>query len=329
MTLDQTAAFLAKLGSSIAPSQNRKGWFVAKCPLAPWSHDDGKDKNPSFACKDEPGDAGTNCFSCGWHGPMAKLVLRMQELNRADPQVEVKWGEALQLIIDAEDGIDLDLDYPDLETVLAQKKQDLHLFPDWWIDTFAPWNKLPWSCNYLHERRVSPALCDRLGLRIDTEQKRICFPVRDFQHRLVGLHGRCVHENVTPRYRMYSYAKQNNPIVWLGEDWVDVNRPILVVEGPFDLASCLRVYDNVVSPLFATPNAQKVRRMGDAIEWVTLFDRGGGGDAGRARISSVLGREYIVTHLQPPEHRKDPGVMSVPELQALLGDHLQLIAHFP
>ena len=222
--------------------------------------------------------------------------------------------------------MELDLDWPDLETVMAQKKADLTEFPDWWLDTFPPWQKVEWSRKYLHERGVLGVMCERLELRADTSQKRICFPVRDFKHRLVGLHGRCVHANVDPRYRMYQYAGQTNPQVWLGEDWVDTSRPILVVEGPFDLASCLRVYPNVVSPLWATPSLEKLRRMGDALEWVTLYDRGGGGDSGRAQVSKALGSDYVVTHLKPPEHRKDPGECSVPELQELLAKHLQLNA---
>jgi hypothetical protein len=321
----QTTSFLAKLGSSMPATQLRKGWFISHCPLGPWKHG-GEDKHPSFACKDEPGDAKTTCFSCGWHGTMSKLVMELQRLNKADHRLDVKWGDVMQLIIDAEDGVELDFDYPDLETVLSQKKVDLHEFPEWWVQTFPHWHAVPWAAAYLKERHVHTAMCARLFLRADTEQKRICFPVRDFKHRLVGLHGRCIHANVQPRYRMYQYAGQTNPDVWLGEDWVDLNRPILVVEGPFDLASCLRVYDNVVSPLFATPNPTKIKRMGDAMEWVTLFDRGAGGDSGRVRISEVLGKNYVLTHLTPPEHRKDPGEMTVPELQEALGPILQLTA---
>jgi len=326
MKREQTRAFLKKLGASMAILQNRTGWTIARCPLAPWTHDDGVDKSPSFACKDEPGDAFTTCFSCGWHGSMSALVIRMQEMNRKHHCLDVKWGDALQVIIDAEDSMELDLDWPDLETVMAQKKADLTEFPDWWLDTFPPWQKVEWSRKYLHERGVLGVMCERLELRADTSQKRICFPVRDFKHRLVGLHGRCVHANVDPRYRMYQYAGQTNPQVWLGEDWVDTSRPILVVEGPFDLASCLRVYPNVVSPLWATPSLEKLRRMGDALEWVTLYDRGGGGDSGRTQVSKALSSDYVVTHLKPPEHRKDPGECSVPELQELLAKHLQLNA---
>jgi hypothetical protein len=148
--------------------------------------------------------------------------------------------------------------------------------------------------------------------------------VRDFNGRLVGLHGRAIDDKAEPRYRMYTFAKQNNPIAWLGECWVDLGRPIVVAEGPFDLASIRRVYANVVSPLFANPSVDKVRRMSDALEWVTFLDRGVGGDKGRERIESALGKGHVIQHLHPPKGRKDPRDMSVEELVATLADLVSL-----
>ena len=78
--------------------------------------------------------------------------------------------------------------------------------------------------------------------------------------------------------------------------------------------------------MWATPSLEKLRRMGDAMEWVTLYDRGGGGDSGRSQVNKALGSDYVVTHLKPPENRKDPGEMTVPELRELLGISLQLNA---
>ena len=169
--------------------------------------------------------------------------------------------------------------------------------------------EIAWAKKYLAERAVTPASAEQLDLRADTDQRRICFPVRDFKRRLVGLHGRAVDAHTEPRYRMYLQAGKNNPIVWLGEDWVDLNQPIVVVEGPFDLASVKRVYDNVVSPLFVNPSFAKMKRMTDALEWVTLYDRGAGGDAGRDKVSKLLGHDHVITHLHPPKGRKDPGEM--------------------
>ena len=145
-----------------------------------------------------------------------------------------------------------------------------------------------WARAYLKARHVSKALSALLDVRCDPSQRRICFPVRDFEGVMRGMHGRATDPEMEPRYRAYRHAGKMNPIVWLGEDWVDRNRPIVVVEGPFDLMSVKRVYANVVTPLFATPSYEKLMRMADALEWITFFDRGAGGDNGRARVDKAL-----------------------------------------
>ena len=93
-----------------------------------------------------------------------------------------------------------------------------------------------------------------------------------------------------------------------------------MAEGPFDLASIRRVYDNVTSPLFANPSLDKIRRMSDALEWVTFLDRGAGGDAGRDKIDKAIGADHVIHHRHPPKGRKDPGEMTVDELVAVLND---------
>ena len=64
--------------------------------------------------------------------------------------------------------------------------------------------------------------------------------------------------------------------------------------------------------------------MSDCLEWVTLLDRGAGGDAGRERVTKALGAGHVIHHLHPPKGRKDPGEMTVEELIALLGPIVSL-----
>jgi hypothetical protein len=250
----------------------------------------------------------------------------MSYLNKRDHRVDVVFKDANALIDAAEAEAELNLDVPDIEEMLFGKKEGLHVYPDWWLSSFAPVAGVGWAEDYLAQRAVSPAMALALDLRADLSQKRICFPVRGFTGQLLGLHGRAVDEADPMRYRMYLHAKRNNPIVWLGESWIDRTRPIVVVEGPFDLASVLRVYDNVTCPLFVNPSADKIKRMSDALEWITLYDRGKGGDTGRAKVSRVLYRDHVVHHLQPPPGRKDPGVMSAQEVADLLKPFVKLIA---
>ena len=329
MKQDKVRKFLEELKVKVPHTQRRSGWTVSECPLGPWKHDGGKSSPEVFGVKDEPGDPHANCFACGFHGTLGELLTEAKHRNKAQPRIDVKWGLLFEMVDQAVLDGDLDLDTPDIEEVMSRRTEDLHEFPQWWLDSFPPVHAIPWANTYLAERNVSPAMAELLDLRADTEQHRICFPVRDFKHRLVGLHGRAVHAGVEPRYRMYLQADQNNPIVWLGEDWVDLNRPIITVEGPFDLASVKRVYDNVVSPLFVNPSIAKLKRMSDALEWITLYDRGAGGDAGREKVSKLLDSDHVVHHLHPPKGRKDPGEMNEQEIANLIAPYVQLSANFP
>src|SRR5262245_13841198 len=98
MKQEAVIPWLKRLGAKVPVVQVRGGWTVASCPLAPWTHDGGTDKNPAFAVRKELGDAFTHCFACGWHGAQSDLVTEMRHRNKLDPRLDVKWGEVLKLI---------------------------------------------------------------------------------------------------------------------------------------------------------------------------------------------------------------------------------------
>ena len=323
MNKQQIMSWLPLVGAKPANDQNRGGWVLSRCPLGPWRHDGGKSNPSAFAVRIEGGDSFVNCFSCGYHGSQSQLVLDVGYHQKKDPaHASLDLGKALQLIADAEDGQEFDFSAPDIEEVLFGDKPKQPVFPEAWLSTFPEAWEVADSRQYLQARSVPEEICNALDLRYDPNQRRVCFPVRDFSSRLRGLHGRAIDKDVDPRYRMYLHNKTNNPIIWLGEHWVDFEKPIVVVEGPFDLVSVMRVYRNVVSPLFANPNFEKLQRMGDALEWITLLDNGKAGDMGRKRISEAL-KKHVITHLNPPSG-KDPGSMLVGELCHILQVHVAL-----
>lgn len=322
MKKDLTVQFLEAVGATVPKSQPRTGWVISDCPFGPWKHENGKSAPTVFGIRTTPGDAHANCFSCGWHGSLSDIPLELYALHKQNPHVTIDFKTANALSLKAQEEFELDLDTPDIEQMLFGEKKDLHIFPNWWLESFPVWSEIPWACQYLASRSVGAGVADYLGLRVDTNEKRVCFPVYDFKERLVGFHGRSVEENPTLRYRMYLQGGHHNQIVWLGEHWVDFEKPIVVVEGPFDLAAILPVYSNVVSPLFANPSFDKLKRMAPALEWITMYDRGKGGDAGREKVTEALGSDYIVHHLKPPEGRKDPGSMTRKEIYSTLSEVL-------
>lgn len=323
MNRDATRKWLQLIGCKISATTGRTGWVLSDCPLGPWRHKEGKSASDVFGVRLDPGDAFCYCFACDFHGSQSELLIEMKRLNKQAFHQDYPFGEALSQVMEAEEAVELNLDFPDIEEMLLTKKEGLHEFPQWWLETFSLASSHEWATSYLQSRQVPGALWGALDLRADTEQRRICFPVRDFKGVLRGLHGRAVDPVTEPRYRMYLHAKRKNVDVWLGESWVDFTKPLVVVEGPFDLASVYRVYRNVASPMYSNPSEPKLRRMMDVGEWVTLLDVGTGGDKGRSKIDKVC-KGCVVHHLTPTAGKKDPGQMSVQELQDVLGPYVPL-----
>lgn len=316
--------FLKLFGCKVPTAQQRGGWIVSDCPMGPWKHEQGKSNPTAFGVKKEEGDPFANCLSCGWHGKLSDLIIEVRMLNKQADHKKVDWNTALAMIEEAEMTAELDLDTPGIEEMLFGPKPQPHPFPEDWLASFPSWMTAQWAVDYLAGRQVSSALAIQLDLRADMVQRRVCFPIRDAHGTLYGLHGRAVDKDAKLRYRMYTHKLRNNPKFWLGEAWVDPNRPIVVVEGPFDLISVMRVYDNVVSPLFVNPSLEKLRRMTDCLEWITLYDRGKGGDVGRKKVEQAMSKDHVVTHLLPPEGYKDPGEMGLKALEELLSPYVGL-----
>lgn len=325
MNKDDTKEFLKMLGAIVPGVQPRAGWVVSSCPLAYWRHESKTSSGSVFGVRTEPGDARVNCFACGFNGTQMDILVEMGHRMKTAPYGEPDIKKAMEMVIKADEETELSgFDSPDIEEVLfGAAKKEMTEFPEWWITSYPPAWEVEMSLEYLKKRRVPLSVTKALGLRVDTDQKRVCFPVRDFHGKYRGLHGRAILDETMPRYRMYTYQKKNNPLIWLGEDWIDMNKPVVVVEGPLDLASVYRVYRNVVSPLFASPSYEKIKRMADAFEMITLFDHGTGGNLGRQRFTGALPHN-VLTHLMPTDGKKDPGEMTVEELALLLEKHVML-----
>lgn len=313
---------LSKVGSQ-EEGPPRTGWVIATCPFRHWRHDKGSSGH-GFGVKVEPtGKSHYNCFACDSHGDLMDLVLDLQILTHGhakDLGLDLK--AALQLAADEENHIVLE----DFDVEQPIKEGD-YIFPEPWLQQFPPVWEYPEPSGYLLERgdgraAVSYEVADFLDLRWDAKEARVCFPIRNWQGFLVGFHGRAILHTADLRYRMYVHAGHKNPHAWLGEDWVDMDKPILLVESVFDLASVLRVYKNSMCGLTAGLSADKIKRIGHGQEYVTLYDTGTGGDTARKKLAEHLSQP--VTHLHCPEGRKDPGDMSIEELAELLDPHLKL-----
>ena len=163
------------------------GNISTNCPLAPWRHGSGRDKNPSFSIKVAPGATSVcYCWSCGWKGTLRSLA---RELIRCggdqfnDVAAYIHGAEHSSTPAEyrgrrlAEPGMILD--------GLIKEIPEDRLFPE---EEYEPYSgRVP---AYVLRRGLTLETCRAWELGHDPWRKRLLFPVRDYQGRLCGVSGR-------------------------------------------------------------------------------------------------------------------------------------------
>jgi hypothetical protein len=297
-------------------------WVTVSCPFAKWRHQKGTDNNPSFGLSITPGGhSWSHCFACNYHNDLSTMVYELRHLHGDETKQLFNLKAALQLIAsEEEDAIEEAFDFS--KQILSDQDDGDNPFPQWWVDSFPSALESGQALSYLHSRSVPVPVVQALDLRWDGLQKRVCFPVRDYKKQVRGLHGRAIFKGIEPTYRMYVFQQKNNPIVWLGEHWIDPEKPIVVTESCFDLASVYRVYRNVICPLTASLSEAKIKRLQklDGFHYVTMFDGDKAGQQAEKKFKAVLKPPIYKRVLLPEE--TDPGEMSTTEIMDRLADHV-------
>ena len=306
----------------VSPSNitNMKDWVRAPCPLAPWTHDSGRDSNPSFGVKiADNKESLFNCFACR-SGDCTLLIELLSEFGAQAPRFNL--AKAMVLIANEDDG-KLHAEIRDAEVIITRPDDMIRVWPHEWLTSFSMVHRVPRAQEYLRSRNVAPLISSKLGLRYDATLDCVCFPIQDNVGDLIGMRGRRIApQDDQPKYNMYKYKGDYSNLPWYGEQWLDDLRPLLMVESVFDVASAIRVYDNVCAPLTVGMSKDKVRRMKGFMEIVTLFDNGKGGDKARTLITKYLPDASRIIHLTPPPDVSDPGDMTVQQLVEVVSTHL-------
>lgn len=310
-------------------------WVVASCPFAPWRHGGGIDQHPSFAISIGKGISSYTCWSCGVHGRLEDIVpIISQRYDRESRPQGMDLKTAHGLILNEEGFLDMD-EIPDWEQRL-KPREDIG-FPAWWLDAFRSYLKSEEAVKYLRGRQLDFRNIDELDFRYDFRRGRVCVPVRNWQGLLVGLHGRAVYgpadcDGEYLPYLMYVWyrkkdEKVSNPQCWLGEHLVDTEKTVVLAEGMFDFLSVMRVYRNVLSPLMAGMNDNKLKRIGRFSSIVTMFDGDKAGDLARERVDQVLGGPgRRIKHLKL-KAGQDGGNMAIEEVIIALDGVVDLDYH--
>ncbi len=291
--------------------------------MAPWLHDGGIDRDPSFGIKIVPtGESWYKCWSCNTRGPRLVSLLHMIAAHLAERNVEgYSLPVAFEMLAGQADTFELQV--PDWKQI--NLAQDVRIWPEEYLKTnFKALSVSQEAVAYMEGRGIPFDLARGLCLW-DAQRRRVVFPIKNWIGKLVGCQGRAIDAGVQPKYKAYTWNEADiedcdlrvddggiyNKLPWLGEYWVQEDRPVVVTEGPMDLASISRVYSNVLSSQTAGLGAEKVKRLRDVEHLITFYDHGHGGDAAREALQKYRPAGQIIDDIIPTEVQGDAGAMSV------------------
>jgi DNA primase len=270
-------------------NETATGWLLVHCPLSPWLHASGRDRNPDCFIKIDPdGISGFHCFACKSKGRLATLARKLEHYRKAD----------YRKIIMRCDAAETPDDFGSYEREFVAKPPAapldkvayMSMYPTAWDETK--------SRDYLQQRGISRKTSEKLDLLFDPEESRVLFPVFDYKGDLFGFSGRSVltkqrieeinearlKRGVTGYrpHRDYNFRKE---CVLLGEHLVEDKKPMAIFEGLFAYAHAHEIgagkYANPVATLGSSCSNQQKEILVDhgcALYW--FYDPDLAGDIG-------------------------------------------------
>lgn len=279
------------------------------------------DNNPSFGVEIKPKALSRyHCFSCNSSGDLSTLLVELRYHKEHPLFPSVDFPSALKLVsIEEEDDAFI---IPDFE----ENKPNALIpvpFPESLLEMYPSVTDYSGAMAYLQHRSVGYKTAKYLDVRYDKSRGRAVFPIRDWHGTLVGLHGRDVTDTHPVKWLAYKYEEHWNKLVWYGENTIDPDLPVLMVEAIFDMISCQRLYKNTMCSLLAGLSKDKVQRVSGIQEVITFYDYGQGGDRAREALDKYMDPRPQV-HLKPTKEQDDPGAMTATEIYEYLRGHLPI-----
>jgi hypothetical protein len=168
-------------------------------------------------------------------------------------------------------------------------------FTKGYVDSFMSVKKFKQGLTYLHGRGIYDETIHNLDIRYDPLTDRVVFPIRDWEGRVVGMHGRHITGQYHNPYYVYKEGNNCNYDVWYGEDKIDPNQPVVLVESVFDRLKIYQHYTNVVCSLTAGISKDKVKRIEILNPLIAIADSGKGGTAWLKSLRKHLPEHNITT----------------------------------
>ena len=250
MDRDSLVQLIKEINGPSAEIQHSRDWVNSNCPLAPWLHDSGHDRQPSFGIKvEEENQSRFRCFTCKSHGSVLDLLKLIAEFSEDRSLLE-----EYEPVLSNEEFAGGPL--PEWSTRKPARRNDrIRLVPlgEDYEDLFDPLD--------FEYRGVSLATAQRIGLGFGDDSRgvaRIVFPVRGLRGELYGYTGRAVDSEVTPRIRDFHGLRKELLLLGLHTLPRDPEY-IVLVEGLFAYAKVLQAGHPVVASMHANLTAHQAR----------------------------------------------------------------------
>lgn len=305
-------------------------WVKMRCPLSTWTHQTGKDSNPSAGVSINPtGVSVFNCFTCGNKTPFHGMLRRYATFT----------GEDLDdLIEELEDEAYLGVrELPQWSEAKAKNvapplvSLDKAIFLDLY-DSAA-------GHPYLVERGISDETARMLQLMVDPADpadgfERILFPVFGPEGELHGFSGRATSGEA--RLKVRDYHGLSKARCLLGSHLIKPQgaNKVLVVEGLFDYANAWECGQPAVAAMHSTLTEYQAQILrGIRLPTYDFYDNDDAGRKGGLALGTmlsmyqpVLKTRYPKVWIENPEEPggghwlKDPGEMLPEEFEEMIRD---------
>lgn len=291
-------------------------WLRGPCVLARWRHKSGKDSNPSFGLYVEDGSPSRfHCFTCE-SGSMSKLLQLLEMHLQSNPKGWVgDLSKAREIIENAELELPTLPAYAEFNTV---KKKQFEELPQYLLETFTPALNHQRAQKYCHHRGFSATEVLKNDMRYDEERDMLVFPYWDVFGRFAGMRGRAIvlpgEDPPKVGHHDYVFDKVNNAgLVFYNEQALNLEGPVMVVEGQVDCIKACRVWPKTVANLTAKPISDKLSKLMQADGVILLLD---GDETGRIAtkkfmdVLTFMGQKVLPIYLP---YDPDTGVKSDPD----------------
>lgn len=286
MTKEEIRQFMLAIGCENIQILPHTDWVRASCPLAPWKHENGTDRNPSFGihAADDGKVPMYNCFSCGSSGTLYRLLHnltwlskdRLAEANRILSGIAFDGEEQEQVAprrrIRVDKYASANLRSREIRRNLPVPEEVLAKYP--LLRRDSDWRDVDTAIKWLTETRlISIDVIEEFKLRLFVDHMLgeigVIFPILERgSERVLDMWVRMIDTKSFFRLNAKlsgSRVDYHAPNLWFGQHCYVTDKPVITVEAPLDflrlrtlapmngLASCGQVSHEQIASIGGVP----------------------------------------------------------------------------